>query len=213
MGASDPVPAAISAHPAALVILAAGASRRFGGQPKALLEVDGEAAVRRLARIGRSVGLEPIIVVVGRHRPGIESALGGEPVTIITNEDWERGRTGSIQTGLRAVSAGSDVVLWPVDHPFVEANTLHLLGASAIADPIATWVIPTYQGRGGHPVWLKPPAIRCIYELDPDTPFRSLLPSLGPQVLRVPTGDPWILVGTDTPDEYAAARSRRSTEG
>jgi CTP:molybdopterin cytidylyltransferase MocA len=192
-----------------VVVLAAGASRRFGGGPKALLKVDGQPAVRRILEVARSIGIREAVVVVGPHRDPIAEALRGDPAEVVTNVDWERGRTGSLQVGLRSVATGASVLLWPVDHPFAEANTVRALGTAADRDPVAPWIMPTYEGRGGHPVWLAPPAIRLVDELAPDAPLRSLIPRLGVQVLRLPTQDPWIRVGTDTPAEYADAIARR----
>jgi molybdenum cofactor cytidylyltransferase len=197
---------------ALLLVLAAGASERHGGRPKALLEVDGEPAVRRVLRVARSVGMHEAVVVVGRHQVEIESALAGDPVVVVRNAEWELGRTGSIQAALRSRPADTELLLWPVDHPFVGANTVRALLAAARHDPMAAWIMPTFEGGGGHPVWLASAATRLIRGLAADAPLRSLIPRLGVQVLRMPTSDPWVRVGTDTPEEYSAAISRRRPE-
>jgi len=195
-----------------LLVIAAGASRRFGGRPKALLEVDGEPAVRRVLRAARSAGLEDAVIVVGPHGVPIRAALAGDPARIVPNDDWELGRTGSIQAGLREIEADRDVLLWPIDYPFVQANTVRELEGAAHRDPVAAWIMPTFEGRGGHPVWLTPAATRLVPGLTPDASLRLLIPRLGVQVLRVPTTDPWVRIGTDTPDEYEAATGRRRRE-
>jgi CTP:molybdopterin cytidylyltransferase MocA len=208
-----PTPPRISGASPVLVVLGAGASRRFGGRPKALLEVDGLPAVRRVLDVGRETGAAKSVVVVGRHGTEIGAALEGSGAMVLFNERWEGGRTGSLQLALRSVWAGSDILLWPVDFPFVGPNTVRALGAAARGDRIATWVMPTFEGRGRHPVWLKPPGRDRIFRRATDEPLRSLLPRLGVQVRRVPVTDPWIRIGTDTPAEYADALdawSRRS---
>ena len=213
MGGVSRVIPAPPARPTALLVLAAGASRRHGGRPKALLEVDGEAAVRRVLRVARSVGLEEAFVVVGPHRAPIAAALEGTSATLVANDAWERGRSGSIRVGVEAAGGGRGILLWPIDHPFAEANTVRELLATAARDRMAAWIVPTFEGKGGHPVWLGPPALRLLPTLAADEPLRSLLPRLGPQVVRMPTSDRWIRVGTDTMDEYAAAvAQRRSRE-
>ena len=166
-----------------------------------------------MLNVGRSLGVDDAVVVVGRHRDAISTALGDNATKIVFNEDWERGRTGSIQAGLRAIGAEADVLLWPIDHPFVEANTVRELLATAARDRIAAWVMPTYEGRGGHPVWLAPAATRLIPPLPLDAPLRNLMPQLGVQVVRMATTDPWVRVGTDTFEEYSAAVARRRAEG
>ena len=54
------------------LILAAGESNRFGGSPKALVAAGERSAVRRLAEISLSVGLDPDLVLDGAHATPIE---------------------------------------------------------------------------------------------------------------------------------------------
>ena len=202
-----------SFRPATLLVLAAGASTRLGGRPKATVDVGGRPAVRRILEVARLAGVATAVVVVGRHAAEIEASLIGESVTLVRNEAWAAGRTGSLQLGLALIPVDSDVVLWPVDHPFVEAITVRALADTASADPLATWVIPTYEGRGGHPVWLKPAVRSSIAALASDAPLRGLLPRLGPQVLRVAVRDPGVVASTDTAEEYSAAVRRFERRG
>jgi CTP:molybdopterin cytidylyltransferase MocA len=193
-----------------LLVLAAGASTRFQGRPKAMLDVDGEPAVRRVLRVARSLGVEDAVVVVGPHRAEIGAVVRDDEARVVVNSEWELGRTGSVQAGLRALGSEGKVLLWPIDHPFAHVNTVHALLATAARDPIAAWIMPTFEGRGGHPIWLSPAATRLVLALEKDTPLRSLIPRLGVQVVRVPVEDRWIRIGTDTPDEYAHALALRT---
>ena len=187
------------------LILTAGESSRFGGSPKALLPTGERSAVRRLAEISLSAGFDPVLVVVGAHASPIEHELRGIPVEVLRAENWYEGRTASIQSGLRALPTGSDVLLWPVDHPFVSARTVSDLRAVALHDLLGVWFIPTYEGRGGHPVLFRAIVGAHVLELRPDAPLRSLLPEYGPQVRRCAVGDPSVVANVDTPDAYRTA--------
>ncbi len=189
----------------AALILSAGASTRFGGQPKALLPVDGRSGVRRIAEICLADGFDPVTVVVGAHHHLIAHELRGLSVDTVDVENWSEGRTASVQAGLAAVPPERDVLLWPVDHPFVAGRTVDALLAARETDLIGVWFIPTYQGRGGHPVLWRPPVRNDIFDLRPDAPIRSLLPEFGPQVRRLPVDDPGVVANVDTPEEYQAA--------
>ncbi len=200
----------------AAVILSAGASRRFGGRPKALLPVGREVAIARLARICAEAGLERTVAVVGPHRAAIAPALAGGAVEIVPNERWEAGRTGSLQAGLDAVGDVDELLVWPVDHPFADGATIDTLRAAARGDPLAIWFLPTFRGGGGHPILLRSPAFEHVRALAPSAPLRSLLAPLGPQVRRVPVGDAGVLENVDSPDAYEAALEawrQRSGEG
>lgn len=188
--------------PVVALILAAGASTRFGGAPKACLEIDGEAAVARIARISLEVGCSRAIVVAGMHAREIRVALRDSPAEVVVNEEWRAGRTGSVQLGLEALGRGVDAFLWPVDHPFVEDMSLNALLAARDADALAVWYIPMHGGRGGHPVLVRSAAFATVRALRPSAPLREVLPTLGPQVMRVPVADAGVVANVDTPEEF-----------
>ncbi len=183
------------------LILAAGASTRFGGRPKALLSVAGEPAVARLVRISREEGYVPR-VVVGAHADLLRAALPSPKPDVLENTDWAQGRTGSGPRGRRGVGEETSVLLWPVDHPFVQAMTLRRLRTAAEHDAMGVWFIPTFGGLGGHPVLLGPVVCQRIASLLPAEPLRRLLPAFGPQVVRIPVSDPGVRANVDTPQDH-----------
>jgi len=83
------------------IILAAGVGRRFGealsGQPKALLEVEGETLLVRLIRQLRLAGVEEIVVVAGFGIEAIRDAVDSR-VQVLLNPDYERGAILSLYT-------------------------------------------------------------------------------------------------------------------
>lgn len=186
----------------AALILAAGESSRFGGYPKALLSTGRRTAVRRLVEISLNENLDPVLVVVGVHQGPIARELRDLPAEIIDSPRWYEGRTASIQSGLGAIPQDRDVLLWPIDHPFVSARTVETLMGLLPTDPLAVWFIPTWDGEGGHPVLWRPPVRKDVLELRPDAPVRSLIPEFGPQVRYVPVDDPGVTQNVDTPDTY-----------
>jgi molybdenum cofactor cytidylyltransferase len=194
------------AGPVALV-LGAGGSERWGGSPKALLPVGEVPAIGRVLRTLRAAGLSKVIVVLGASAEAIAGEVVGAfpEAEVVVNAAWALGRSGSIQLGLRAVEAPQEVLLWPVDQPFARVDTVRGILDAARRDALATWIIPEFDGRGGHPVLLKPPAWRLVHDLAPDAPLRSLLPSLGPQVLRLPVDDAGVMVNLNTPEAYQRA--------
>ncbi len=189
----------------AALLLSGGASTRFAGQPKALLPAGERTSIRRLAETSLAAGLDPVVAVVGTHRAPIAHELRGLPVEVVEAEDWYEGRTATVQAGLRAIPDDRDVLLWPVDHPFVAARTVDVLLSVRDRDDLAVWFIPTYRGRGGHPVLWRAGLREDLLELRPDASIRLLLPELGPQVRRVAVEDPGVVANVDTPEEYRAA--------
>jgi len=189
----------------AALVLSGGESSRFGGLPKALMPIGGVPAVRRMADACLARGYDPVVVVVGPHRGPVAHELRDLPVSLVDSERWYEGRTASIQSGLAAIPNEEDVLFWPVDHPFVSVATLDALERAHSSDSLALWFIPTYQGRGGHPVLWRAAVRPDILDLRTDAPLRSLLPEFGIQVLRVPVSDPGVVTNVDTPEEYRVA--------
>jgi molybdenum cofactor cytidylyltransferase len=188
---------------AAAVLLAGGSSSRFGREPKALALIDHEPAVVRMERIARETGFFPVVAVVGAHAAALRPVLARADVQVVDNPGWELGRTGSVQAGLRSLRAGVDVLLWPVDHPFVERATLAALKDATRSDALASWIVPTFHGRGGHPVLMMSSAVREIARMPPEQPLRVIHERLGPQVVRIPVTDPGVIANVDTQEAFA----------
>ncbi|HEX6699420.1 MAG TPA: nucleotidyltransferase family protein [Gaiellaceae bacterium] len=140
----------------AAVVLAAGASTRFGSPKQRLLL---EPVLERV----RASAVDRIVVVIGAHE--LEPT---EPA--VRCPDWELGPGASLRCGLR--SLGSDVVAAVV----VLADGPDLAPAS-IDRVVAAWreqrvpaLAASYGGVRGHPVVLA----RELWPLVPDDGARSL---------------------------------------
>jgi len=189
----------------AALLLSGGESSRFGGLPKALMTLGGKSAVRRIAETCLFRGLDPVVVVVGPHRGPIAHELRDVPVELVDSELWYEGRTASVHAGLEAIPPDRDVLFWPIDHPFVADATVDVLLRAGHDEPLSVWIIPTYDGRGGHPVLWRASVRGDVLDLRNDAPLRSLLPEFGVQVHRLPVNDPGVVANVDTPEEYRAA--------
>ncbi len=179
------------------LILAAGHSTRMG-HPKALTDLDGQTALARIVEACEAAGLARPLVVVGFDAASIRAHHAHLEVDWATNPAPDAGRTGSIQCGLRAAPDGDSILLAPIDHPLVSATTLRTLMATS-----GEVVIPTFEGRGGHPIRLGRVAQSAILESDPATPLRDAL--RGIPTTRVPVDDPGIHANLDTPADVARA--------
>ncbi len=84
----------------ALVVLAAGASRRLG-TCKALVDLGGRAPLERLCAAGACLDAAPPLVVAGADLALLAAALpaGAE---LVHNPDWAAGRSGSVAVAARA---------------------------------------------------------------------------------------------------------------
>ena len=109
----------------AAVVLAAGASSRFGS-PKQLLKMGGQNLVQRACLLATEAGCSPVVVVLGAHEEAI--CLEGLPsgVSLIRNPDWSQGMGTSLAMGVSAVSKFEvdGVLILLADQPGISSKTL-----------------------------------------------------------------------------------------
>lgn len=149
------------------VILAAGAGRRVGGRPKALLELGGRTLLARVVAGCRAAGLGRIVAVLAPG--GVPDAAVPAGVVVVRNPLPERGMLSSIQAGLASEAArgAAGALVWPVDCPRVPPRVVAALAAAlAHGAPLA---IPRYGGRGGHPALFGAALFPEILALPPET--------------------------------------------
>ncbi|HEX4999546.1 MAG TPA: nucleotidyltransferase family protein [Terriglobia bacterium] len=183
----------------ASVILAAGKSERMGS-PKALLRLAGRTFLERVCDAVTEASIAAFVVVVGRHRNEIQSALPGLP--FVFNPIWEQGMTTSLQAGIRSLPADIDgAVLCLVDHPWIEAATIRELLRAMKPGGIA---VPIYAGRRGHPVAFSRAVLDEILELGPDEGANIVVRRDPGRVVEVPMNSPGILCDVDTVAQFEA---------
>jgi molybdenum cofactor cytidylyltransferase len=125
----------------ALIVLAAGESRRMG-RPKALLPAGRTTFLGQIAQRAKRAGLE-VLVVTGAHAK--EIALAHPELKQVVNRRWRSGQWSSVKTGLREAKT-ERVLIQPVDTPHVRASTYARI---ARAQPPA---FAAFRGEPGHPV-------------------------------------------------------------
>ena len=104
-------------------ILAAGESRRLG-HPKQLVEIEGEALLRRTARIALAARVDRVAVVLGAYREQIAPVLAGLAVEVLDNAEWREGMASSIRAAVEWARAADHLLLLVGDQP--RLTTAHL---------------------------------------------------------------------------------------
>lgn len=162
-------------EPVVGVLLAAGAGRRLGHGPKALLSFDGEPGesegqpqVVRMVRALLRGGCEEAVVVLGagsdRVRQVLRQSLGQTPgqgsYRTVVNEAWESGIGSSFRVGvetagrLLAGDRGGCLMVALVDQPDIDEAVVAHLRAVASGRRVRAAGFPDAAGRlvRGHPI-------------------------------------------------------------
>ncbi len=187
-----------------LLILAGGKSERFG-EVKGLKPVDGEPLIAwQIARF-QSAGGGKVVVVLGHHVVAYKRALVAGSAECVVNEEPQRGPFSSLQCGLGVAAPGPTgaIFVLPVDVPAASAQVWRML---AQCDRQLDAVIPTHEGRGGHPVRLGADFAAQLREIPwdrPDARLDAQLAALPPTRLRrLEVEDESIRLNLNTPAAF-----------
>ena len=185
------------------IVLAAGESKRFGS-PKPLADLNGTPAVAAICATLLASSVDKILVVLGHEADAVRPALPSHKrIHSVTNKDYARGMTSSFQAGLRTRPArDSDLMLLPVDMPFIKTATINLLCRTfGEQDPLI--LVPTYNGRSGHPPIFSSSLSDDFKALKDDEPLSNVQHRLKQKTLYLPVDDPGIIHTYSTPQELS----------
>ena len=189
------------------MLLAAGASRRFGEDNKLLANIDGRTLLERIVNTLAIAGIADIVVVTGHDRAAVEEALRGRPVRFVHNARWESGMGSSIAAGVAALDA--DVV-----GCFIVPGDVGLLPPRLVSDLVTAFqqrkhdsiVYPTTTaGEQRNPVLWPRRHFGALLALPPDKGAKALLQLVASECVPVRAEDA-AMSDIDTPADLEAAR-------
>ena len=166
------------------------------GSPKALLKIGEETFVECIVRKAKEAGIQSILLITGK-----DPIVPPQGVFAVKNEDYRRGQISSVQKGIQQVQSGA-ILVWPVDQPLIQAETLRkLLGSYQREQKNLT--IPVYQSKKGHPVIYSRTAMEAALRLLPDETGKDLQSQFATSTHFVEVEDPAILIDIDTREDYS----------
>jgi CTP:molybdopterin cytidylyltransferase MocA len=167
----------------AAVILAAGASTRFGA-PKAAQRIGSRSLVEIVVDTATAAGLSPVVVVAPTSLRVPENA------EIVRNDAPERGMSRSLRMGIDAVPPDAEAaVVLLADQPTVDVEHLRTLDGWRGGTPV---VATSSDGVLGPPVLIERDGFGLLEGIDGDAGLRDLLradPSLVTQVKHAAVPD------------------------
>jgi len=184
----------------AAVILAAGASSRFGS-PKILIEWNEEILIHLLCRNALEMGLSPVRLVLGAYLEDPKTAVGDLPVEIIVNEHWKDGMGVSLKKGVENLPVsceGAFLILG--DMPYLDRDLISALISTSGGDVVK----PVYNGKPGHPVLWRCSAFPNLLSLKAGQSPRQAL--FGLTVKKVDWDKSYILNDIDSKEDYDAMK-------
>ncbi len=185
------------------ILLAAGESRRMG-QLKALLPWQGTSLLKHQVASLRAGGVDRVVVVLGHRSDELKAELAEiEGVAWQLNPDYLQGKTTSIKAGLSTLGKEQldAILILNVDQPRSADVIRSLLKEHLSQGSLIT--IPTYNGRGGHPIILSRSLLDELREIDEETyGIKAVVQRHLDATRRVEMDAPEVLWDLNTPEEY-----------
>ena len=126
-----------------LVVLAAGASRRFGAANKLLQPLAGKPLLCHTLDLVQGLPVAPKVAVCSAETAPLAEAAG---FTVLLNPQPELGQSHSLRLGLAACRQSDGCLFLTGDQPFLSAGTLQRLIVAWESDPGGIWGCE-FEGR------------------------------------------------------------------
>ncbi len=182
------------------LILAAGASRRFGAA-KQLARIDGEPLLVRVARRAAAAA-DRSWVILGAHANELAPLLAHAPVTVRINARWSEGLASSIRAGIQYLPPSCDAVMLVLADQALISTREYAGLAQAWRDAPHSIAAAGHGPRSGAPAIFPRRLFAELGHLHGDVGARSLLEHHASEVLTVPM--PSAAFDLDTPDDLAS---------
>ncbi|MDA8128873.1 MAG: nucleotidyltransferase family protein [Betaproteobacteria bacterium] len=176
------------------ILLAAGGSRRFGGDKLLFPLADATplavAAARRLRP-----ACDRVLAVVRPGSDQLAGLLATEGFEPVVSPDAARGMGHSLAAGIRAAPDAAGWLIALADMPYIAPAT-HVRVAEALRAG-GSIVVPEYQGRRGHPVGFGAAWGTQLALLAGDEGARGILGRSPEAIVRCTVDDPGIVRDVD----------------
>jgi molybdenum cofactor cytidylyltransferase len=168
-----------------VVVLAAGASSRFGSN-KQLVRVNGRPLMHTIVSRAVELAGHSVTVVLGAHAGELAPLLKHSPASVAVNRNWSEGIASSIREGLtHAPSTADGVLIVLADQAAVTTEDLRRLAGAWRRNP-ASIAAAQYAGGVGVPAIFPRWCFRELNELRGDRGAQLLLQRHLDRLVRLP---------------------------
>ncbi len=189
------------------IVLAAGASTRFGSA-KQLVRIGDRPLLTLVAGRAAEVVGHALIVVLGAGAAELSPLLKHSPGSVVVNREWREGLASSIRAGIaRLPGSCAGVMLVLADQACVTADDLRRLAGAWRRQPLYI-AAARYGATVGVPAILPRHLFAELSELKGDTGARALLRRHLDRLVKVPMAS--AAFDLDTPDDLLELTSTAS---
>ncbi len=185
------------------IILAAGSSRRFGGDKRKATLPDGTMVIVQSVRNALAV-FDEVLVVLRCDDQGfaaeLSDLLDDDRVRTFCAPESEMGMGHSLANAAGEIGDWDGVFVFLADMPFIRAETLRLLKVEAEGNVDAI-VVPVFEGMDGHPVCFGRKYFSALGGLSGDRGAKAVLMANQESVIKVEVEDSGVVRDVDRPED------------
>ena len=183
------------------ILLAAGESKRMG-KLKQLMPFGQSTVVEQAIDNLLNSAVDETIVVLGYRAEEVIKTIAAKPVRLVVNPDYKQGMGTSIITGLNLVDSRTQAVMLILgDQPLINRQTINRL-IDVFYNHDKGIVIPTYQGKRGHPIIFAIKYRGQLLGLKGDIGGRQIVKDHPGDILEVTVDSESIVTDIDTISDY-----------
>lgn len=172
------------------------------GQDKALLPWAGKTFLEHLLSALRAAQANPVRVVLGANAEEVQKRTSFGAGEVVVNHDWQKGMLSSLVAGLNSLPADTEAaVVCLVDNPCVSSTLIRKLVESFHTGGKLI-VVPTYEGRHGHPVVFSARLFDELRAAPLEVGARYVVRRHADDILQVPTREEGVLLNINDRAAY-----------
>jgi len=188
------------------ILLAAGESKRMG-EPKQLMPLGQSTILEQAINNLLNSAVNEIIVVLGHRAEEMIKTIAAKPVKIAINPDYWQGMSTSIIAGLNLIDSQAQAVMLALgDQPSVSSQIINQLIEEFYHHDKGI-IIPTYQGKRGHPIIFAIKYKQKLLELTGDIGARQIIKDHPQDILEVAVDSESVISDIDTKNDYQSRLS------
>jgi len=180
------------------ILLAAGKSKRLKGENKLIKNFKGKPLINHILSSLIKSKVNTIFIVVGYQNQKIKKiAYKNKKITFVTNLNYKKGISSSINSGLKRISKKNiGFLITHGDMPLISKTILNTL-CSALKNKDKEIFVPVYKKKLGNPLAFKYSMIKSLKKIKGDKGAKKLIRSNKSKVQLVKMKSKSILIDFD----------------
>jgi molybdenum cofactor cytidylyltransferase len=173
------------------------------GEDKALLRWGERTFLEHLLAALKNSKVGLVRVVLGSNAEAVQKEIRFGTREVVVNTAWEKGQLSSLIAALDSLPSGmvEAAIVCPVDQPCVSSRLIQRL-IEKFYETGRPIVVPTYQGRGGHPVLFAATLFEELRAAPLDAGARHVVRQHASDLLAVPTDEEGVILNINDRAAY-----------